>query len=65
MSDTKSKRPKKRHILPFATLAKNRLKDFTKNMEMAAVLYLAEAARKKGEHPHLKKTEEKLVTLSG
>ena len=64
MSDTKSKRPKKRHILPFATLAKNRLKDFTKNMEMAAVLYLAEAARKKGEHPHLKKTEEKLVFIT-
>ncbi len=64
MSETESKRPKKRHILPFATLAKNRLKDFTKNMEMAAVLYLAEATRKKGEHSHLKKAEEKLVFIS-
>jgi hypothetical protein len=72
MSVTESKRPKKRHILPFATPAKNRLKDFTKNrlkdftknMEMAAVLYLAEATRKKGDHPHLKKTEEKLVFIT-
>ena len=64
MSGTKSKRPKKMHILPFATPAKNRLKDFTKKMEMAAILYLAEATRKKGEHPHLKKKEEKLVFIT-
>jgi hypothetical protein len=64
MSDTESKRPKKMHILPFATPAKNRLKDFTKNMEMAAVLYLAEGTRKKGEHPHLRKKEEKLVFIT-
>jgi len=33
-------------------------------MEMAAILYLAEANRKKGEHPRLKKTEEKLVFIA-
>ena len=59
-----SKRPNRRFILPFTTPAKNRLKDFTKNMEMAAVLYLAEANRKKGEHPRLKKIEEKLVFIA-
>ena len=64
MSNTKSKEPKKKNILPFTTPAKNRLKDLTKNMEMASVLYLAEADRKKGEHPHLKKTEEKLVFIT-
>jgi hypothetical protein len=30
---------------------------------MAAVLYLAEDARKKGENPNLKKTEEELVFI--
>ncbi len=64
MQSAESKRPKMRHILPFATPAKNRLKEFTKNMEMAAVLYLAEAIRKKGEYPHLKKTEERLVFIA-
>jgi hypothetical protein len=59
-----SKRPNRRFILPFTTPAKNRLKDFTKNMEMAAVLYLAEANRKKGEQPRLKKIEEKLVFIA-
>ena len=59
-----SKKPKKRLILPFAIPAKNRLKDFTKNMELAAVLYLAEANRKKGEHRRLKKKEEKLVFIA-
>ena len=64
MSNTENKEPKKKNILPFTTPAKNRLKDLTKNMEMASVLYLAEATRKKGEHPHLKKTEEKLVFIT-
>ena len=33
-------------------------------MELAAVLYLAESNRKKGEYPRLKKTEEKLVFIT-
>jgi|GEM_PF-889796 len=59
-----SKKPKKPFTLPFATLVENRRKDFTKNMETAAILYLAEANRKKGEYPRLKKTEEKLVFIT-
>ena len=64
MSVNVSKEPKKTFILPFATPVENRRKDFTKNMETAAILYLAEANRKKGEHPRLKKTEEKLVFIT-
>ncbi len=59
-----SKGSKKRFILPFATLGANRFKDFTKNMEMAAVLYLAESNRKKGESQLLKKTDEKIVFIA-
>ena len=58
------KGPKNRFILPFATLGTNRFKDFTKNMEMAAVLYLAESNRKKGESQLLKRTDEKIVFLA-
>lgn len=61
---TENKKPKNRHILPFATPAQNRLRNFPKTMEWAAVLYLAEANRKKGEYPRLKKTEEKLVFIA-
>ena len=43
------KEPKKGFILPFTTSTAKRLKDFTKNMEMAAILYLAESERKKDE----------------
>jgi hypothetical protein len=64
MSGTKSEESKKNNILPFATPAKKKLKNLTKKMEMAAVLYLSEAARKKGEYPHLKKTEEKIVFIT-
>jgi len=64
MTITKSKRSENRHVLPFARPAENRVKDFTKNMELAAVLYLAESNRKKGEYPRLKKTEEKLVFIT-
>jgi len=39
-------------------------KDFTKNMEMAAILYLAESERKKGENRVLRKTDEKLVFVA-
>jgi hypothetical protein len=55
------KEPKKGFILPFTTSTAKRLKDFTKNMEMAAILYLAESERKKGENRVLRKTDEKLV----
>jgi len=51
-------------ILPFTTPAQNRIKDFTKNMEMAAILYLAESNREKGENLILKKPDEKLVFIT-
>jgi hypothetical protein len=54
-----SKRIKKL-ILPFAVTGKDRFKPFTKDMEMAAVFYLAERDRKKGEGRVLKKPEETL-----
>lgn len=56
--------PEKRFILPFATPTATRRRDFTKNMEMAAILYLAESKREKGEHHVFKKSDEKLVFLS-
>ena len=59
-----TKEPKKRCILPFAALCNNRFKDFTKNMEMAAVVYLAESKREKSESKLLKKTDEKLVFIA-
>ncbi len=59
--DRKSK-PKR--ILPFATSAKGRIKDFTKDMEMAAILYLAESNREKGEGRIMKKPDEKLVFIA-
>jgi len=58
------KEPKKRFMLPFATPGTSRFKNFTKNMERAAVLYLAESNRKKGESSLLKKTYEKLVFIA-
>ena len=58
------KEPEKRFMLPFATPGTNRSKDFTKNMERAAVLYLAESKRKKGESNLLKRTDEKLVFVA-
>lgn len=56
--------PKKGFILPFTTTNAKKLKEFTKNMEMAAILYLAEAERKKGESRVLRKTDEKLVFVA-
>ncbi len=64
MSGHPSKRSKNRFILPFATSGPHNLKDFTKNMEMAAVLYLAESNREKGESHLLKKKDEKIVFLA-
>ncbi|PVX26452.1 MAG: hypothetical protein CW716_05955, partial [Candidatus Bathyarchaeum sp.] len=51
-------------ILPFAITGKDRFKPFTKDMEMAAVFYLAERGRKKGEGRVLKKPEENLAYIS-
>ena len=56
--------PRKGFILPFTTSTAKRLKAFTKNMEMAAILYLAESERKKGESRVLRKTDEKLVFVA-
>jgi hypothetical protein len=51
-------------ILPFAVPGKDRFKPFTKEMEMAAIFYLAERDRKKGEGRVLKKPEEKLAFIA-
>ncbi len=51
-------------VLPFATSSGSGIRGFTKDMEMAAVLYLAESNRKKGEGHILKKSDEKLVFLA-
>ena len=51
-------------IFPFAVTPKDRLVPFTKDMEMAAIFYLAESDRKKGEGRVLKKTAEKLVFIA-
>ncbi len=54
----------KKLILPFAVPAKDRYVPFTKDMEMAAIVYLAEKDRKKGEGRVLKKTEEKIAYIA-
>ena len=51
-------------ILPFAVSAEDRAKAFTKDMEMAAIFYLAESDRGKGEGRILKKPTEKLVFIA-
>ncbi len=51
-------------VLPFAVPAEDRAKAFTKDMEMAAVFYLAESDRGKGEGRILKKPAEKLVFIA-
>jgi hypothetical protein len=53
----------KKFILPFAVPAKDRYIPFTKDMEMAAIFYLAQKDRK-GEGRVLKKTEEKIVFIA-
>ena len=54
----------KRLILPFAVPSKDRFRPFTKDMEMAAIYYLAERDRKKGEGRVLKKPEERLAFIT-
>lgn len=51
-------------VLPFAVAAKDRFRPYTKDMEMAAIFYLAERDRKKGEGRVLKKPEEKLLFIA-
>jgi len=51
-------------FLPFAVAGKERFKPFTKEMEMAAIFYLAERDRKKGEGRVLKKPEENLAFIA-
>jgi len=51
-------------ILPFAVAGKDRFKPFTKDMEMAAIFYLAERDRKKGEGHVLKKPGETVVFIA-
>ena len=58
------RRLKTKLILPFAISAKDRIKAFTKDMEIAAILYLAESDREKGEGHILKKQDEKLVFIA-
>jgi hypothetical protein len=64
MLDHTDQQRKSTFVLPFATPAANRLKDFTKTMEMAAIVYLAESGRRKGESHILKKPDEKLVFIA-
>ena len=56
--------PVARLLLPFAVPAQDRTKAFTKDMEMAAVFYLAESEREKGEQLILKKPVEKIVFIA-
>lgn len=60
---TLSKKNKK-IFLPFAVPAKERFKPFTKDMEMAAIFYLAENDRKKSEGRVLKKSGENLIFIA-
>ena len=55
---------KRKFILPFATPSENRFKDFTENMEMAAIMCLAESERDRGGSHVLKRPDEKLVFLA-
>jgi len=51
-------------VLPFAVSAEDRVKAFTKDMEMATIFYLAESDRGKGEGRILKKPAEKLIFIA-
>jgi hypothetical protein len=64
MTDYSDARMKMKLTLPFAVSAQNRIKDFTEEMEMAAILYNAESNRQKGEGYILKKPDEKLVFIT-
>ena len=50
--------------LPFTVPAEDRVKAFTKDMEMAAIFYLVESERGKGEGRILKKPAEKLAFIA-
>ena len=51
-------------VLPFAVPTKDRFRSFSKDMEIAAIFYLAEKDRKKGEGRVRKKPEEKVVFIA-
>ena len=51
-------------VLPFAVPAEDLASTFTKDMELAAVFYLAESDREKGERRILKKPAEKLIFVA-
>ncbi len=54
----------KKLIIPFSCPCKDRIQPFTEDMEMAAIYYLAEKEREKGEGRVLKKPEEKLAFIA-
>jgi hypothetical protein len=64
MADYIDRRSKTRFVLPFAVSAEDRVKAFTKHMEIAAIFTIAESGRKKGEGHILKKPDEKLVFIA-
>jgi hypothetical protein len=64
MTNFSDAKMKMKLTLPFAVSAQNRVKDFTEEMEMAAILYNAESNRQKGEGIILKKPDEKLVFIT-
>ena len=51
-------------LLPFAVPAEDRIEAFTRDMQMAAVFYLAESDRKRGGGRILKKPTEELVFIA-
>ena len=57
-------KPTKKLIIPFSCPSKDRIQPFTQDMEMAAIYYLAQKERKKGEGRVLKKPEEKLAFIA-
>ena len=64
MANYAGRKLKTTHFLPFAVSAEDRIKTFTRDMERAAIVYLAESSRKRGEGHILKKPEEKLVFIT-
>jgi len=64
MADYVDRRLKTRFVLPFAVSAEDRIKAFSKDMEMAAIFTIAESDREKGEGHILKKPDEKLVFIA-
>jgi hypothetical protein len=64
MANHIDRRLKTRFVLPFAVYAEDRIKPFTKDMEMAAIFTIAESGREKGIGHILKKPDEKLVFIA-